>query len=178
MLHDQILPRAQEFELSVRVHSLDQMHALGHQVAGLLEGGDVVFLYGPLGAGKTAFSQGVCRGLDVSTEVVSPTFTLVNTYQGSSLLVHHLDFYRVSPDDSLDDIGVPDLLDELYYGRAVALVEWPEPLLAALGEEQARLEILILPGENPEERLCYLRGVPLVPDSWTDLFLNFPSTQE
>lgn len=166
---DQTLPEPGDFPCRVATASAAATFELGRRAAPLLRGGEVILLNGPLGAGKTCFIQGLCRGLDVTDEVVSPTFTLVNTYRGR-LPVHHLDFYRVEQGDDLTDIGVPHLLDEVWDGRAVLLVEWPRPLLGELGAGQPRLELLALPGEGPDQRLWHLRGVPDLPEPWRALF--------
>ncbi len=119
------------------VRGPEQTMALGRRVADLLGGGEIVLLHGDLGAGKTCFVQGVCQALEVTgQEVVSPTFTLVNTYDGR-LTVHHLDFYRVEPEHDLADIGVPEILDEVWDGRAVALIEWPAVLVPSWVHEYA-----------------------------------------
>jgi len=139
--------------------------ALGAALAGVLAPGDAVFLYGPLGAGKTCLVQGLCEALAVEDEVISPTFTLVNCYRGRTT-VHHLDLYRIEADDDLQDIGVDEILDELDDGRTLLLVEWPrllEPLLTS------RLDLLGLPGDDPETRIWYARGVP-------DVTALFPET--
>ncbi len=177
-MYDQTLPVPEDFTLSLRVRGAESTLALGREVAGLLRGGEIILLYGPLGAGKTCFSQGLCRALGVTDEVVSPTFTLVNTYTGGGFLVHHLDFYRVEPDHNLDDIGVPDILDEVFSGRALTLIEWPEPILDDLGADEPRLELLTLPGDDPDERVWHLRGVPDIPAPWVRLFEQFPASVE
>jgi tRNA threonylcarbamoyladenosine biosynthesis protein TsaE len=172
-MQNQAIPQPGEFTHFRLTDSADQTAALGRQASGLLRGGEVILLNGALGAGKTCFIQGLCQGLRVAEEVVSPTFTLVNTYQGR-LKVHHLDFYRVEEGDSLEDIGVPDFLDEVWDGAAVLLVEWPEPLLAELGAEQRRLELLAVAGENPDQRRWCLRGIPEVPAAWQEIFNDKP----
>jgi len=106
--------------------------------------------------------------LGINDGVVSPTFTLVNTYSGS-LIVHHLDFYRVETGDSLDDIGVPDILDEVWDGRAVVLVEWPTPLMSELGSE-VRFELLAANTGEEDCRTWYLKGNRHVPETWRNLF--------
>lgn len=165
------LPDPAGFPHRLPVAGEDATRALGARAAGLLGGGEILLLHGPLGAGKTCFCQGLCAALDVPAgDVVSPTFTLVNTYDGR-LRVHHLDFYRVEAGESLEDIGVPDLLDEVWDGQAVALVEWPEPLLPALGGA-ARFELLVTPGPGPDERLWHLRGTPAPAAPWTALFTD------
>jgi tRNA threonylcarbamoyladenosine biosynthesis protein TsaE len=162
------LPSRDQFTHTLRTDSPESTAELGRQVAGILQGGEVVLLNGPLGAGKTCFVQGLCAGLQVNQEVVSPTFTLVNTYDGK-LRVHHLDFYRVEDGDDLTDIGVPDLLDEVWDGGTVLLVEWPGPLAADLGPDQPRVEILVVPGSDSEDRHWHLRGVPTLPEPWIQL---------
>lgn len=159
------LPPSSAFSHRVTTGSPEQTAALGAQVAGFLKGGEIILLHGPLGAGKTCFIQGLCADLKVADEVVSPTFTLVNTYEGR-LKVHHLDFYRVEEGDDLTDIGVPDILDEVWDGQAVLLVEWPLPLQGELGEDQPRVELLVSPGSEPTLRTWHLRGVPDLPEDW------------
>lgn len=178
MLYDQDLPAADDFPISLKVKGAHQTFALGEAVAGLLKGGEIILLYGPLGAGKTCFSQGLSAGLSVKEEVVSPTFTLVNTYTGGFLTVHHLDFYRVEPDHDLDDIGVPYILEEVFSRQAVALIEWPEPILQSIGPDEPRVELFAMPGQAEDERIWHLRGVPVVPGDWATLFEEFHATTE
>ena len=166
---DQSLPSAGEFPHQVVTDGPEGTANLGRGAAPLLAGGEIILLFGDLGAGKTCFVQGLCAGLGIGEEVVSPTFTLVNTYQGR-LKVHHLDFYRVQPGDDLGDIGVPEILDEVWEGGAVALVEWPAVLLPELDPRAPRLELLAGPGGTPRQRRWCLRGVPEVPAAWADLF--------
>jgi len=164
----QVLPAADRFPYGVTVGDPTGTRELGRRVAGLLGGGEILLLHGALGAGKTCFCQGVCTALEVREDVVSPTFTLVNTYDGR-LRIHHLDFYRVAAGDSLADIGVPDLLDEVFDKDAVALVEWPGPLLPALADEPI-IELLVETGADPHERIWHLRGRPEPSAAWLDLF--------
>jgi len=94
-----------------------------------LVSGDVVALYGGLGAGKTCFTQGLVEGLGVTTRATSPTFVMVNEYHGR-LPVHHVDAYRTNSLTELVDLGLLDLLG----GDGVTIVEWAdraEPLLPA-----------------------------------------------
>ncbi len=166
---DQTLPATDDFSFLVTTNGPEGTANLGREAASLLVGGEIILLYGDLGAGKTCFTQGLCAGLDVQEDVVSPTFTLVNTYEGR-LKVHHLDFYRVEPGSDLGDIGVPDILDEVWDGRAVALIEWPDLLVPELGIRTPRLELLAESGDSPLERRWWLRGTPEVPAAWAELF--------
>ena len=107
----------------------EQTAAAGEALGRTLRAGDVVALYGELGAGKTCFVQGLVRGLEVGTQATSPTFVLVNEYRGR-LPVHHVDAYRTSSLTELMDLGLLDL----FGGDGVTLLEWAdraEPLLPA-----------------------------------------------
>jgi tRNA threonylcarbamoyladenosine biosynthesis protein TsaE len=96
--------------------------AAGERFAGTLSRGDVVLLYGQLGAGKTAFVRGLALGLGAAAEEVSsPTFTIIQEYTGRSLTLYHVDLYRLQPAE-VDDLG----LDELVGGDGIVAIEWAE----------------------------------------------------
>jgi tRNA threonylcarbamoyladenosine biosynthesis protein TsaE len=96
--------------------------AAGERFAGTLSRGDVVLLYGQLGAGKTAFVRGLALGLGAAAEEVSsPTFTIIQEYTGRSLTLYHVDLYRLDPAE-VDDLG----LDELVGGEGIVAIEWAE----------------------------------------------------
>jgi len=99
---------------------------LGARVASVLEPGSVIALVGPLGAGKTCFVQGMARGVKVPENVFvrSPSFTLVNQYDGDVPL-YHIDFYRLDEAASLGDLG----LDELFEGDGITVVEWADKFM-------------------------------------------------
>lgn len=100
--------------------SEDETEEIGRQLAAGLHAGQVILLSGPLGAGKTALTRGLARGLGCdATAVSSPTFTLVQEYDGP-IRLQHVDLYRLAPEE-VDDLGLEDLLDD-----AVMAVEWPE----------------------------------------------------
>jgi tRNA threonylcarbamoyladenosine biosynthesis protein TsaE len=168
---DHPIPSAAEFIFHREVHGPAGTARLAEEASGLLRGGEIILLHGKLGAGKTCFTQGLCRGLAVAQDVVSPTFTLVNSYEGR-LLVHHLDFYRIEPGADLTDIGIPDILDQVWDRTAVAVVEWPDLLLPELGKDVPRLELLATRGAGDNDRIWHLRGIPAVPGPWADLFAD------
>lgn len=86
-----------------------------------LKPGDVICMYGDLGAGKTLFAQGIAKGLGVTDSVNSPTFTIVNEYNGN-VPFYHFDVYRISDPDEMYEIG----FEEYVYGGGVCLIEWAE----------------------------------------------------
>lgn len=114
----------------------EDTQAAGERLGASLEPGDVVALTGELGAGKTCFTQGLTRGLGVPRRAVSPTFVLVNEYQGR-LPVHHVDAYRTGSMTELLDLG----LDEMFSGDGVTIVEWADKLLPLLPARTVRVHI-------------------------------------
>jgi tRNA threonylcarbamoyladenosine biosynthesis protein TsaE len=104
------------------IDSPEAMRALGEALGRAVGAGDVIGLVGDLGAGKTLLVQGLAAGLGVPPEVhvTSPTFTLVHTYEGGRVPLHHVDLYRLEREEELEDVG----LDDLYRQDAVVAVEW------------------------------------------------------
>lgn len=127
-------------------HSEKQTRRLGTRLAAMLQPGDVVALIGDLGSGKTRWIQGVCRGLDVVDPVISPTFTLVNEYQGR-LPVYHIDLYRLSEASESLTFG----LEEYLYGDGISLVEWADKALDYFPEHFLTVELYYL--EDTKRRI-------------------------
>jgi len=125
---------------------------LGEKLGRLLQPGDVILLTGDLGAGKTWFAKGVAKGLEVAEHVSSPTFTIINEYQGR-LPFYHLDVYRLSDPDEAYDLG----LEEYFYGQGVTLVEWPQRIEEFLPEEFLAVIIRVI-GEEQRELVIEPRG--------------------
>lgn len=102
--------------------SEEETSRAGESLAGELRRGDVVLLYGQLGAGKTAFVRGLAGGLGAAPhDVSSPTFTLIQEYAGSDTTLYHVDLYRLEPRE-VDDLG----LEELISGDDIVAIEWAE----------------------------------------------------
>ena len=136
-------------------NSEEETEALGVRLAKRLEPGAVVAFAGGLGAGKTAFTRGLARGLGVTDRVTSPTFTIVNEYQGGCLPLFHFDMYRLSSSDELFDIGW-----EEYLARGgVCAVEWSENVSDALEANTVWVEIV--QGESDCQRVIVIEGVEL-----------------
>ena len=103
--------------------SPEETRAAGRRLAGELRGGEILALVGELGAGKTEFSRGLAEALGVRPEAVtSPTFTLVQTYRGENLRLHHIDFYRLERAAEAAALG----LEELWGDDAIVLIEWAD----------------------------------------------------
>ena len=117
-------------------HSEAETEQAGADFAGTLPDGVVVAMYGELGSGKTAFVRGMARGMGIHCRVSSPTFTIVNEYEGRTPLFH-FDMYRLSSSDELFDIGWDDYLAR----GGVCAVEWSERVSDALPEDTIFVDI-------------------------------------
>ena len=117
-------------------HSTQETEAIGEELAQKLRGGDVLAFTGSLGMGKTAFTRGLARGLGCRGRVTSPTFTIVNEYEGRTPLFH-FDMYRLGSSDELFDIGWDDYLARV----GVCAVEWSERVSDALPEDTIFVDI-------------------------------------
>ena len=117
-------------------HSTQETEAIGEELAQKLRGGDVLAFTGSLGMGKTAFTRGLARGLGCRGRVTSPTFTIVNEYEGRTPLFH-FDMYRLGSSDELFDIGWDDYLAR----SGVCAVEWSERVSDALPDDTIFVDI-------------------------------------
>jgi tRNA threonylcarbamoyladenosine biosynthesis protein TsaE len=136
-------------------HSAAQTRNLGFKLGQLLEANDWIGLSGDLGAGKTCFTQGLARGIgvDQNVPIVSPTFTIAQTYPGRIPLAH-LDLYRVSTLHELADIGY----EELYEGGGVCVVEWCERVRETIPRQGLLIRLEILDASTRRLRMRALGG--------------------
>lgn len=132
--------------------SVTETEELGARLAAALAPGAVVAYKGGLGMGKTAFTRGLARGLGYTGHVTSPTFTIVNEYEGGRLPLFHFDMYRLDDADALFDIGWEDYLDR----GGVCAVEWSEIVSDALEDGVLRVDIRRGAGEG--ERIITITG--------------------
>lgn len=133
-------------------HSAAETEELGRQLGQSLRSGAVVAFLGGLGMGKTAFTRGLARGIGCQDRVTSPTFTIVNEYEGD-LPLFHFDMYRLTDSDALFDIGWEDYLDR----GGVCAVEWSENVADAMPEDAIYVTIARHP-ENENWRIITMEG--------------------
>ena len=119
-------------------HSDRETERIGYALGKELRKGDVVSLRGSLGAGKTVLAKGIARALGITESIVSPTFTLVQEYDGAMKL-YHLDLYRLSGEDEFESMGG----EEFLYPDGVTLVEWSEKIGSMLPDTTIYIEIAI-----------------------------------
>jgi len=131
-------------------HSEVDTEALGERLARELRAGDVIAMTGDLGAGKTAFIRGLARGLGITARVTSPTYTVVNEYEGR-LPLFHFDMYRLGGPDELYDIGWDDYLRR----GGVCAVEWSERAEGLMPEDCLTVDIKAL---DETERCVTITG--------------------
>ena len=141
--------------LKKTVNSPAETDELAAAFAGQLKPGDVVALYGNLGAGKTHFVKAVCRKLQVENVATSPTFTIVNEYQcDDGQLVYHFDFYRIEHVAELVNLG----LEDYFFSDNICFIEWPEKIGDRLPKQ--RYEVYLDFVENqPTTRLIRVVAV-------------------
>ena len=133
--------------------SEQETRELGKRMAGKVTPGTVISLRGSLGAGKTVFAKGFAEGLGITEAIVSPTFTLVQEYDGR-LKLYHLDLYRLSGEDEFESMGGEDFL----YSDGVALIEWSEKIEDMLPDDSIFINITI---NEDLTRSIEIRGIEL-----------------
>ncbi len=139
--------------MEVWTNSPQETEALGKLLAEKLCPGQIIAFRGGLGAGKTAFTRGLARGLGITDPVTSPTYTIVNEYTGGRLPLFHFDMYRLHSSDDLFDIGWDDYLER----GGVCVVEWSENVPEAM-EQPITVTIEKIPGQDDTRRIT-IEGV-------------------
>lgn len=129
------------------IKNVEDTIELGVKLGNLLRPGDIICLTGDLGAGKTHFSKGIAKGLNINENVTSPTFTIVNEYEGR-LKLFHFDVYRVSDPDEILAIG----FDDYIFSDAVSIIEWANFIDVIIPKEHISVEIKKLPEQGTEYR--------------------------
>lgn len=131
--------------------SCEQTELIGKKIARFLVGNEIIALFGDLGAGKTAFTRGLCEGLKVKNNVCSPTFAIVNEYSGI-FPIYHFDMYRVKNIDDLYSTGYFDYID-----KGILIIEWSENIENILPNSSIKISLNY--GKKENERLIHFEGI-------------------
>lgn len=122
--------------LNIETQSFEETVEFGKKLGTVLNSGDIISLSGDLGTGKTALTNGIAKSLGISSYITSPTFTLVNEYEGR-LPLYHFDVYRIADPDEMFDIG----FEEYINGEGITIIEWGEQIKDILPKEIIRIDI-------------------------------------
>lgn len=121
----------------IETRSPEETFALGEKLGRESKRGQVYTMVGDLGVGKTVFTQGLAKGLGIQEPISSPTFTIIQEYEGSGMPFYHFDVYRIGDIEEMDEIGFEDYV----YGEGVCMIEWANLIEEILPEH--RTEIII-----------------------------------
>lgn len=132
---------------TIVTYSAQETYDLGKKIGEQLSPGSVLTLVGDLGVGKTVFSQGLAEGLEITEPVNSPTFTIIQIYEGGRLPFYHFDVYRIGDISEMDEIGYEDY----FWGDGVCLIEWANLIEEILPEHYTEITI----EKNPEKGFDY-----------------------
>jgi len=130
-------------------NSEQETKAIAAKLADKLKRGDVIALYGTLGAGKTAFCRGFIQSFLPNLEVPSPTFTLLQTYDTPTFPIYHFDMYRLKTADEAYEIGIEDA-----FAEGVSLIEWPEKIEKLLPKKHIKV---IIETQNNARKITIVR---------------------
>ena len=121
----------------IETRSAEETYQLGIEIGQKAKKGQVYTLVGDLGVGKTVFTQGLAKGLEIDEPISSPTFTIVQVYEEGRLPFYHFDVYRIGDISEMDEIGFEDYV----YGEGVSLIEWANLIEEILPEERIAITI-------------------------------------
>ena len=121
----------------IETYSAKETYELGVEIGRKAISGQVYTMVGDLGVGKTVFTQGMARGLEIEEAISSPTFTIVQVYDEGRLPFYHFDVYRIGDVSEMDEIG----FDDYVYGEGVSLIEWANLIEEILPEERISITI-------------------------------------
>ena len=145
-----------ELLLKFQTNSEKETCELGEKIGALLQSGDIVTLTGDLGAGKTHFTSGAAKALNITDYITSPTFTIVNEYSDGKMPLYHFDLYRISSYDELVEIGFEEYADK----PGVMFIEWPDcvpELEKEYKERITQVKIIRRDDISPERRDIEIR---------------------
>ena len=122
--------------LKISTKSPEETEEVGYNIGKLLNGGEIICMVGDLGAGKTTMTKSLARGLEIEDYITSPTFTIVNEYEGR-LKLYHFDVYRIGDIEEMYDLGY----EEYFYSDGVCIIEWSNLIEDILPKERITIEI-------------------------------------
>jgi tRNA threonylcarbamoyladenosine biosynthesis protein TsaE len=139
--------------VTIHTNSAEETMALGERLGNRLKAGDVIALFGDLGAGKTTLAKGIALGLGVADDIHSPTFTLIHEHIGPTPL-YHVDLYRLESETEVDALGI----EEYVYGDGVTIIEWADRMKSLLPTDRLDIE-LRMKGDTDRE-MIFQTGSP------------------
>ena len=122
--------------LTIITKNPEETKNLGKEISKIIKPGDLLAFYGELGAGKTCFIQGISLGLEVKDYVTSPSFTIINEYQGK-IPIYHFDLFRFDNAEEILELGY----EEYFYGEGLIVIEWAEKIERFLPKEHLKIDI-------------------------------------
>ncbi|MBS1528804.1 MAG: tRNA (adenosine(37)-N6)-threonylcarbamoyltransferase complex ATPase subunit type 1 TsaE [Bacteroidetes bacterium] len=137
--------------MDVPVNSLSELKQAAEKLVAFAGDEKIFLFYGDMGAGKTTFIQSLCGALGVHEPVTSPTFSIVNEYNGTGGKLYHFDFYRLKKQDEALDMGY----EEYFYSGSYCFIEWPEKIPDLLPEHYIRIDIQVL--SDTERKLTFTK---------------------
>lgn len=126
--------------MKIYIENVEKTIELGRVIGKLLKNGDIVCLDGDLGAGKTHISKGIAKGLGIEEEITSPTFTIVQEYEGK-IPLYHFDVYRIACSEEMYNVGFEDYLNK----NGAIIIEWSEIIRDILPNERLEIKIIYAP---------------------------------
>ncbi len=134
--------------------SVEETQKIGEKIGKTLKGKEILALFGGLGAGKTALTRGIVDILGAKDQTSSPTFAIMNEYNGEKGKIFHFDMYRINGEEDLESTGFYDCI-----GKGIIIIEWSENILGLI--PNSAVKILLEPGENENERKIKIEGVKI-----------------
>lgn len=136
--------------IKIEIKDIEDMKKFGLGLGQNLRGSEVVLLRGDLGAGKTHLAQFIGKGMGIEDYITSPSFALLNIYEGP-IDLYHIDAYRLDQGADLEDLGFEDYI----YSQGVSLIEWPDRIRDILPEDHMAIEITKLEGQKRILKISY-----------------------
>ena len=143
-------------EYMMKTQSEAETFLLGRKIGDALIPGQIIVFYGDLGAGKRVLTKGIAASLGIEDTITSPTFTILQEYHDGRMPLYHLDVYRITDPDEMEEVG----LDDCLYGNGITVIEWAEMIEEILPENVLKITI----DRVPEEGMDVRRILMEVPD--------------